>query len=415
MFLRLASQSLWSRRGSVALTFLAISVSVFVLLGIEKIRSQTRDSFSSTIAGTDLIVGARTGDINLLLYSVFRLGTPTNNIEWRSYQDILGAPAVEWAIPLSLGDSHRGYRVLGTSDSYFEHYRYGQDRPLALAEGKPFEDLFDVVLGSTVARELNYKLGDALVLAHGLGKTSFSQHDQTPFRVSGILAATGTPVDNTLHVSLEGIEAMHVGWNEGVKLAAPAGAAKQAAAGDLEPDSITAVLVGLKSRLATFGFQRSINNYRREPLLAILPGVTLSQLWETMGVAEQALRLVSLLVLVASLLGLAAMLLASIREREREIAVMRAMGASPRYVLALIEAEAVLITLGSCVVAMVTLELFALGLGQALGEDVGLRITPSLPSSIQLTYLGMILAGALVLSLIPGVAAYRQALHQSLA
>ncbi len=415
MFLQLASQSLWSRRGSVALTFLAITVSVFVLLGIEKIREQTRASFSSTIAGTDLVVGARTGDINLLLYSVFRLGTPTNNIGWKSYQDILGAPEVAWAIPLSLGDSHRGYRVVGTNLSYFEHYRYGQNQPLRLASGKRFDSTFDVVLGSTVAEALGYSLGDKLVLAHGLGQTSFSEHSQTPFSVSGILAPTGTPVDKTLHISLTGLEAMHVGWDEGVNLTARADNAQQLAEAELVPDSITAVLVGLNSKLATFGFQRAINNYRREPLLAILPGVTLTQLWETMGAAEQALRVISVLVLVASLLGLAAMLLASIRERQREVAVMRAMGASPRYLLALIEAEAMLITLAGCLVAAVSLELLTLIAGQALGDQTGLRIAPSLPSAIQLGYLLMIVIGAMVLSLIPAVAAYRQALHQSLA
>ncbi|MDJ0877885.1 MAG: ABC transporter permease [Halieaceae bacterium] len=415
MFLNLASHSLWSRRGSVALTFLAITVSVFVLLGIEKIREQTRTSFSSTIAGTDLVVGARTGDINLLLYSVFRLGTPTNNIGWKSYQDILGAPEVAWAIPLSLGDSHRGYRVVGTTQDYFEHYRYGQSQPLRLADGQKFESMFDVVLGSTVARNLGYRLGDKLVLVHGIGQNSFSEHKNTPFQVSGILAATGTPVDKTLHISLQGLEAMHVGWNQGVNLTTAAAGVDQFSEQDLVPESITAVLVGLNSKLATFGFQRAINNYKREPLLAILPGVTLSQLWETMGAAEQALRLISVLVLVASLLGLAAMLLASIRERQHEVAVMRAMGASPRYLLALIEAEAVLITLASCLVATISLELVTLVAGQILGDETGLRIVPALPTTIQLGYLLAIIVGAMILSLIPAIAAYRQALHQSLA
>ena len=175
------------------------------------------------------------------------------------------------------------------------------------------------------------------------------------------------------------------------------------------------MLVGLNSKLATFGFQRAINNYKREPLLAILPGVTLSQLWETMGAAEQALRIISVLVLVASLLGLAAMLLASIRERQHEVAVMRAMGASPRYLLALIEAEAVLITLASCLVATFSLELVTLLAGQLLGDETGLRIMPALPTAIQLGYLLAIILGAMILSLIPAIAAYRQALHQSLA
>ena len=115
MFFRLAYKSLLDRKGSVLLTLLAISVSIFVLLGIEHIRHQAKESFGNTVSGTDLIVGARTGNLNLLLYSVFRIGNATNNIRWETYEEIASNPSVEWTIPISLGDSHRGYRVMGTS------------------------------------------------------------------------------------------------------------------------------------------------------------------------------------------------------------------------------------------------------------------------------------------------------------
>ena len=194
VFLKLAFKSLISRRGSVVLTFLAMTVSVFVILGVEHIRNQAKDSFYSTVSGADLIVGARTSSTNLLLYSVFRIGSATNNVSWESYLDITSDNKVRWAIPISLGDSHRGYRVMGTTLDYFEHFSYGKKRNLEFADGKPFYDLFDVVLGSQVARKLGYEIGDRLTLAHGIGKTSFSLHDDKPFKVSGILAPTGTPV-----------------------------------------------------------------------------------------------------------------------------------------------------------------------------------------------------------------------------
>ena len=127
MFIRLALSSIKSRKGSALLTFLAITVSVFVLLGVEKIRHQAKDSFSNTVSGIDLIVGSRTGDVNLLLYSVFRLGNATNNISWKSYQRITKNPNVAWTIPISLGDSHEGYRVMGTNTDYFTHFRFGQN------------------------------------------------------------------------------------------------------------------------------------------------------------------------------------------------------------------------------------------------------------------------------------------------
>ncbi len=95
-------------------------------------------SFASTISGTDLIVGARSGSVNLLLYSVFRIGNATNNIRWDSFEHFATNPQVKWAIPISLGDSHRGYRVMGTNDSYFEHYQYGRQQNLELASGRAF-------------------------------------------------------------------------------------------------------------------------------------------------------------------------------------------------------------------------------------------------------------------------------------
>ncbi|MBN7796078.1 ABC transporter permease [Parahaliea mediterranea] len=414
MFFRLALSSLWNRRGSAVLTFLAIAVSVFVLLGVEQIRHQARSSFGNTVSGIDLVVGARTGDINLLLYSVFRLGNATNNLAWQSYRDIAADPNVAWTIPISLGDSHQGYRVMGTTTDYFTHFRFGQGRSLALAMGSPFSDLFDVVLGSEVARTLGYRLGDELTLAHGLGSTSFSRHDANPFRVAGILEPTGTPVDQTLHVSLEGIEAIHIGWQGGVKLPGLPATVENIKEQDLTPESITAFMVGLKSRLATFRLQRQINTYPGEPLTAILPGVTLTQLWQMMAVMENTLRLISALVLLASLLGLAAMLLASIRERQREIAVMRAIGASPWFLLALVEAEALLITVGATLAAVALLALATSASRDALAERFSLFFDSSLITPDSLVYLLAIVAGALAIGLIPGITAYRRALQQQL-
>lgn len=408
MFLRLALASLRSRKGSVLLTFLAITVSVFVLLGVEQIRQQAKSSFNNTVSGIDLIVGARTGDINLLLYSVFRLGHASNNISWQSYQHIAADPNVAWTIPISLGDSHKGFRVMGTTADYFSHFRFGQNRPLVLAEGKSFSQRYELVLGSEVARSLDYQIGDELVLAHGLGNTSFSQHKDKPFRVTGILQATGTPVDQTLHVSLEAIEAIHAGWQNGVKMP---GSAHGHDEEELTPESITAFMVGLKSKLATFRLQRQINTYDREALQAILPGVTLTQLWQLMSTMENTLRLIAALILLASLLGLAAMLLASIKERQGEIAVMRAIGAPPLFVFALIQAEALFISLGSIIVACLLLVLCIAVVGTTLAERYSLFINGDLLAPQLAYFMGVIMVSALLVSVIPGVSAYRKALQ----
>lgn len=413
--LRLALASLANRRATALLTVLVIGLSSALLLGVERVRTETRASFASTISGTDLVVGARSGAVNLLLYSVFRIGNATNNIRWDSYQQIAALPRVKWAIPLSLGDSHRGYRVLGTSAAYFEHYRYGQGRPLALAEGRAFDDLFEVVLGAEVARALGYRLGEQIVLAHGVGKVSLTQHDDKPFRVAGILARTGTPVDRTLHISLAGMQALHIDWQHGMPARGAARIdAEQARQLDLTPPAITAVLLGLDSRIATFAVQRAINEFRGEPLLAVLPGVALQELWSLMGSAEQALLLVSACVVLVGLVGMLTALLASLAERRREMAILRSVGARPWQIAALLLAEALALTLAGLLLGLLLLYA-GLALGQGwLQSHYGLHLALAWPSRAELGLLAAILGAALLLGLLPAWRAYRQSLADGL-
>ncbi len=409
----LAVKSLLNRRWTAALVVLSIAVSVLLVLGVDRLRNDARSGFAATISGTDLIVGARTGSVQLLLYSVFRIGNATNNIRYRSFQDLSADPRVAWAVPLSLGDSHRGFRVLGTSAGYFEHYAYGEGRKLAIAAGKPFDDMFDVVIGSAVARELGYGIGDRLVVQHGVGVTMES-HDDKPFTVSGILAPTGTPVDRTLHVSLAGIEGMHLGFGPRARASARNITADEARAMDLEPRAITAFLVGLKSRGATFTFQNDVAEYRGEPLMAILPGVALHELWSVMANVETALAAISACVLVSALLGMAAMLLAGLNERRREMAVLRALGAGPRHVLALLMMEAAGLTLAG---AALGIAVGAIGYGLAadwLGATYGFHLSPGLPGWREAAILAAMLGSGLLAGLIPAWRAVRQSLADGL-
>ncbi|WP_028629216.1 ABC transporter permease [Metapseudomonas resinovorans] len=413
--LRLALASLANRRFTALLTVFAIALSVCLLLAVERVRTEARASFASTISGTDLIVGARSGSVNLLLYSVFRIGNATNNIRWDSFEAISQDKRVKWAIPISLGDSHRGYRVMGTSAAYFEHYQYGRGRPLQLAEGKPFADMFDVVLGAEVADALRYKLGDKLVLAHGVSTVSLVQHDDKPFTVVGILARTGTPVDRTLHISLAGMEALHVDWQNGVP-ARGAGKvnANQARAMDLQPKAITAFMLGLNSKIATFALQRQINEYRGEPLLAILPGVALQELWSLMGTAEKALFVVSLFVVLTGLIGMLTAILTSLNERRREMAILRSVGARPWHIGSLLVLEAFSLAMAGAVLGV---GLLYLGIGLSQGyvqANYGLYLPLALPNPYEWTLLGAILAAALLMGVVPAWRAYRQSLADGL-
>ena len=414
--LRLALASLNNRRFTALLTVFAIALSVCLLLAVERVRSETRASFASTISGTDLIVGARSGSVNLLLYSVFRIGNATNNIRWDSYQQLAGHPQVKWAIPLSLGDSHRGYRVLGTSPAYFEHYRFGRQQPLQLAEGRAFaDDPFEVVLGAEVAQGLGYRLDERIVLAHGVAKVSMVQHDDKPFRVVGILRRTGTPVDRTLHINLAGMEALHVDWRGGVP-ARGAGrvSAEQARALDLQPQQITAVLLGLNSRIATFALQREINQYRGEPLLAVLPGVALQELWSLMGTAEQALFVVSLFVVLTGLIGMLTAILTSLNERRREMAILRSVGARPWHIAGLLVIEAFALALAGAALGLTLLYVSIAAAQAPLQQFYGLYLPFGWPSGYEWRLLGAILLAAVLMGAVPAWRAYRQSLTDGL-
>lgn len=413
--LRIALASLANRRFTALLTVFAIALSVCLLLAVERVRTEARASFASTISGTDLIVGARSGSVNLLLYSVFRIGNATNNIRWDSFETLAKHPQVKWAIPLSLGDSHRGYRVLGTDTGYFEHYRYGRGQPLQLAQGKPFADLFDVVLGAEVADALKYQLGEQIVLAHGVATVSLTQHDDKPFRVVGILARTGTPVDRTLHISLAGMEALHVDWQNGMPARGNAKvSAEQARDMHLQPKAITAVLLGLKSKVATFAVQRQVNEYRGEPLLAILPGVALQELWSLMGTAEKALFVVSLFVVLTGLIGMLTAILTSLNERRREMAILRSVGARPWHIAGLLVLEALTLALAG---AALGLALLYGGIAASQGwvqAQYGLYLPLALPSAYEWSLLGAILGAALLMGGVPAWRAYRQSLADGL-
>ncbi|MEQ9555299.1 MAG: ABC transporter permease [Rhodospirillales bacterium] len=408
--LGLAVKSLLNRRTTVGLTLLALAVSVSLVLGVEKLRTEAKASFAATISGTDLIVGARSGAVQLLLYSVFRIGNATNNISWESYRDIAGRPDVAWTVPLSLGDSHRGFRVLGTTGDYFRHYRYAGKKPLAFSAGEPFTDLFDAVLGAEVARALGYKLGDPLVVAHGLGAEGFSNHKDKPFRVAGILARTGTPVDRTVHVSLQAIEAIHADWKSGAPVPGMRVTADQVRRMDLTPRAVTAVLVGAKSRFAAFTLQRAINEYRPEPLLAVLPGVALQELWDLMGTAEAALAAISVAVVAAGLLGMMIMMLAGLNERRREMAILRSVGARPLHLFSLLVSEAAVLTMAG---AAVGLGLFYAALAvfrPVLDSRFGLFLEISAPTAHDLAILGAVVVAGVVAGAVPALGAYRQSL-----
>lgn len=413
--LSLAWASLMNRKGSALLTILAVALSVALFLGVEKAREGAREGFNSTISGTDLIVGARSGPINLLLYSVFRLGDATAEISWPTYEWLREREDVAWTVPISLGDSHRGFRVMGTTTDYFELYKFSGGRSLEMAEGERFDDLFDAVIGAEVADTLGYELGSPLILTHGLGRAGLQQHEDRPFRVSGILERTGTPVDRTVHVSLEAITAIHVGWETGTRNPLTDTITEDMIRSfDLTPKTVTAVFVGLEQRATILRTKRAIDTHRGEALMAILPAVTLTQLWDVTGVAERALMAVSLFVVAVGLVSILTSILTSLNARRREMSVLRATGARPGHIFFLLVAEAALLGFLGAMLGVAAIHAILAATEPLLAARFGVSLQGTGPGLVDLYTVLAVTGAAFLMGALPAWLAFRRSLADGL-
>ena len=451
LLLALAWRSLRNRPVTSILTVAAVALSITLLLGVEQARRGMRESFTGTIKGTDLVVGARGGTLQLLLGSVFGIGSPTGSVPYAVYEQWSTHPAIRWTVPLAIGDSHRGFRVIGTTPGLFEHWRYRSAGRLQFAEGKVIATARDVVLGSEVAERLGYALGSEVTVGHGLNAVAgLGDHDTHPFTVVGILRQTFTPLDRALFVTLDGIEAMHgAGGADAATAGAMPGAVPPSATmppavmpgasppaampgasppaampGALrpppasifqdEPRALSAFLVGTRTRYETLQLQREINRFKPEPLTAVIPGVTLAELWRTLGAVEGGLRLVGALTIIVGLIGMLVALYSSLEARRREMAVLRAVGARPGMIISLLVLESGLLTLLGCALG-VTLTMGGFAAAQGTIEArTGVHIAVQAPGMLEWTYIGVVLAAGVLVGLVPAWRAYRSSLADGL-
>lgn len=408
--IRLVIASLVNRRVIVFLTALSVALSVFLFASVEKLRDGARASFTHTVSGTHIVAGARSGQIPLLLFSLFHLGSPTSNVSYASYMRYRKHPAVAWALPLSIGDSHRGFRVVGTSPNLMKYYRYRNAQQLKLADGSYSLGRFKAVLGSTAARELGYKVGAPLVLTHGISDVQgIHDHEENPFTVEGIFEPTGTPFDKGIYISLESAELMHDEHGAG-----------EAEAHDRQPgapvriEKITSFMIGVKQPVDILPLMRAINEDTAEPLTAILPGVVLSEIWNMMGYAENILKLVSYLVMLTALCGLFIALYASLAERYREMAILRALGAHPGSIASLLIAESVLLASVGVLAGYGLLALVTTALRSVLLRyfSVALGVFPL--TAQELFFVAILIAMSVLVAMVPAYLVYRRALAEGL-
>lgn len=413
---RLAWKSLSNRKFSTLLTVFSMMLSLVLLMTVERVKRATEDGFTQSISGVDLVVGARSGPLQIILYSVFNIGQATQNVSIESYNEIKRRPELQWTIPYSLGDGHRGFRVVATNQDFFKFYQFRSKEKIEFAAGRAFKDYFDVVVGADVARKLGYQVGSKVVVAHGVTKgVAIQEHDDKPFQVVGVMKPTGTALDRSIYISLEGMEAIHLDWQSG---SAPS-LEKQISAAQITPDmvkpkTITSFFLRTNSRIEILKLQRWINEYKSEPLMAVIPGVVLSEMWTSLSMVEKVLKTISFLVMLVGLISMLISIMTSLNERRREMAVLRALGASLNNVLGLILAETLLLSFFAIFFSCVAKIILEMMFGPWLQTNYGLYLQAPIFSFNEVMYLVIMLVSSLLISFIPAMRAMRSALKDGL-
>lgn len=411
----LAIASIRARRLPVALVMTALTAAMVLLLSIERIQTATQDGFNQSVSGVDLIIGPRSGGIELVLYTTFHLGRPTNNITTETIADLAARPEIDWLVPIALGDNHRGFRVVATTPLYFEHVKYAGNRPLTFQSGAGFSQLDEVVIGSAVAKQLGYVPGSKIYITHGANATMGPVHDDFAFTVVGVLAPTGTPNDQAVFVDLKGYELIHLGWQSGTRAFSIQGLDLQSIPEDrLQPKTVTAAYVGLKSKLGLFQFMRDVQAYPEEAISAIIPGLALAELWSIVGMVDKVFEFLSWMIISISLIAMVTMTITSLDSRTREMTILRATGASPWHLSALVMIESLVLGVGSILAAMILVTLTTWVAREYLTATLGIAPTISFLSLNELLTFGIILLAGLASSLLPAMMVFRRSVQRGL-
>ena len=413
--LSLLLKSIRSRIIPTSLVTISLMASMVLLLSIERIQQGAEEGFNQSISGVDAIIGPRSSSLELVLYTVFHLGRPTNNITTKTIDDMRLRSDISWLVPIALGDSHRGFRVVATESNYFEHIQYANNQSLTFSKGGVFSELSEAVVGSDVAEKLNYSIGSKIQITHGSIESTGNKHDDFSFKVVGVLNKTGTPIDQAVFLDLKGYELLHLGWQSGKKVLSLEDIDLSSLPDDaLTPKTVTAAFVGLKSKLTLFNFSKSIREYPKEAISAVIPGIALSELWSIVGLVDKGFQLLSWIIIAISLIAMVTLIIASLDNRKQEMTIYRANGASPKFLAAMVIYESLVIGLVAIIGAVILVTIVTYFASNQL--NLALGISPSFKwiSLDEIKVFSIILLAGVLSSLIPAAMVFRKNLHQTL-
>lgn len=385
--LRLAWAYLAARPLLTALHVLMIAIGMGTLVLVVLFTSQTEERLRRDAKPVDLVVGAKGSPLQLILSAVLQVDVPTGNIDYAEARKVAASPMVARSTPVSLGDSYRGFRIVGTDASYPELYG------AKLASGRMFGRGMEAVLGAEVARRSGLAPGSRLIGAHGLAVAAGAAHADHPFQIVGVLAPTGAVIDRLVLTPLESVWEVH---------GSPHGESERGEA----PREITAMLIGYRTPLAAALLPRQINS--TTTMQAAVPAYETARLMNLVGVGVDTLRIFAIVLMATAAVSVFIALMSALQERRYDLALLRTLGARPATLFALLAAEGV-----TLVVAGVIL---GLALGHVATEALGRWIARSNPWTLtglawapQEAWAALaVLAAGTATCLLPAIQAYRR-------
>ncbi len=375
---------------------LALGIAIITLLLLTT--AQLEERMGRDARGIDLVAGAKGSPMQVILSAIYHLDVPTGNIPLKEAKEIAGHRMVKHTIPLALGDSYKGFRIVGTNHDYLRHYG-GK-----LAAGRAWDKPLEAVLGAEVAERERLKVGDKFTGAHGVGDKPGDEHGESPYVVTGVLARSGSVLDRLVLTSVESVWAVH-DEHQGMDK-------KDKAASD-EDKEITALLIQYASPLAVAVLPRYINN--NSTMQAASPAYETARLFSIIGVGVNVLRGFALVLILSAGLSLFIALYNALNERRYDLAVMRALGARPSKLLALMLFEGLLLAMLGAAAGLV--------LGHALTEALGAMLKSAQQVAVtgftwmpgELWLVALALAVGVVSALLPAWRAYRTDIAHTLA
>ena len=380
---------LWSRPLGASLNVLLLSLGLASITFLLLVGFQLSKAFDKDLAGIDVVVGAKGSPMQLIMCGVFHIDVPPGNIPLKAVKALEANPLIASVIPLSLGDNLRGFRIVGTSHAYTEHYG------ATLAQGRTWDAPMQVLVGATVAKKLGIQVGNTFVGSHGLGAGGHL-HGDNPYTVVGILQPSGTVLDRLIVTDTASV------WNVHEDYTAVDAEDRKIMEDERE---VTMALIHYKTPLAAMSFPRMVNTTTE--MQAAAPAVEISRLLHMLGIGTDVLRAFAGVLLLTAGLSVFIALWSAVRERRADLALLRMLGAPPAKIAALLLGEALWLGVMSAVIGVAAGQGLTALIGWMLQLDNSLLIG-GMVWPVELLWIPAVACGvSLAAALLPAAGAYR--------